>query len=211
MNPPRRSFLTGLRTGIASLAFAGAAAAKPASSASWQPARHDKDDWLDRPGTKHRLVFDTTTQEGFSEALLFAGNYIRVNNTDYGLQNSDLSVIIVVRHGSTPFGYTDPIWARYGAPMATRFKFEDPKTKQTPTLNVFDSDIEALAKQGVQIAICSVATRVYAGVIAAAVGGSTDAINAELIGNRVPGSLMVPAGIVAVNRAQERGYSLVRA
>lgn len=185
--------------------------AKPASSASWQPARHDKDDWLDKPGTKHRLVFDTTTQEGFSEALLFAGNYIRVNNTDYGLQNSDLSVIIVVRHGSTPFGYADAMWDKYGTPMATRFKFEDPKTKQTPKLNIFDTEIAALAKQGVQIAVCSVATRVYAGTIATAVGATTDAIDAELIANRVPGSLMVPAGIVAVNRAQEHGYSLVRA
>ncbi len=211
MDAPRRSFLTSLKTGIASLAFAGSVAAKPASPASWQPARHEKDDWLDKPGTKHRLVFDTTTASGFNEALLFAANYIRVNNTDYNLQNSDLSVVIVVRHGSTPFGFADSMWAKYGVPMAGRFKFEDPNTKQAPKVNVYNSDIDALAKQGVQIGVCSVATRVYAGIIASAVGGNAETINADLIANRVPGSLMVPAGIVAVNRAQERGYSLVRA
>lgn len=210
--PARRTFLSGLKAGIGALAVGVAAKgqARPAP-ARWEPARHEKDDWLEKSGTKHRLVFDTTTPEGFTEALLFAGNYIRVNSTDYGLQPADLSVVIVVRHRSTPFGYTDAMWAKYGVPMAARSKFEDPKTKQAPKVNAFDSDIEALAKQGVQIAVCSVATRVFAGVVAEAIGGNVDAINSDLVANRVAGSLMVPAGIVAVNRAQERGYSLVRA
>jgi intracellular sulfur oxidation DsrE/DsrF family protein len=36
-------------------------------------------------------------------------------------------------------------------------------------------------------------------------------INEELIANVVNNSHMVPAGIVAVNRAQERGYSFAHA
>ena len=67
---------------------------------------------------------------------------------------------------------------------------------------------ESLAKQGVQVGVCSVATRGLAGMIAGAVGGNTDTINSELIVNLVPNARMVPAGIVAVNRAQERGYTL---
>ena len=47
------------------------------------------------------------------------------------------------------------------------------------------------------------------GMIAEAVGGNGDAINSELIANLVRNARMVPAGIVAVNRAQERGYTLV--
>lgn len=212
MNSERRSFLTGLKTGIAGLAIGGAVKAQAKSAAArWEPARHDKDNWLEMPGTKHRLVFDTTTPEGFSEALLFAGNYIHVNNTDYGLQNSDLSVVIVVRHRSTPFGYSNAMWEKYGEPMAKRAQFADPKTSRAPNANVYDAQIADLAKQGLRIAVCSVATRFLAGMIAEAVGGNGDAVNNELIGNRVASSLMVPAGIVAVNRAQERGYSLVRA
>ena len=38
-------------------------------------------------------------------------------------------------------------------------------------------------------------------------GGNADAIFKELTENLIPGGHMVPAGIVAVNRAQERGYS----
>ena len=50
-----------------------------------------------------------------------------------------------------------------------------------------------------------------AGVIAGAVGGNAESINKELISNVIGNVHMVPAGIVAVNRAQERGYSFVRA
>lgn len=207
MNSQRRSFLTGLKTGIAGLAIGGAMHAESKKpGARWEPARHEKDDWLEIPGAKHRLIFDTTTPEGFGEALLFAGNYIHVNSTDYGLPNTELSVVIVVRHRSTPFGYTNAMWEKYGVPMAKQSQIADP-----PKVNTYDKQIADLAKQGVRIAICSVATRHYAGMIADALGGNADAIDTEMIGNRVANSLMVPAGIVAVSRAQERSYSVVKA
>jgi intracellular sulfur oxidation DsrE/DsrF family protein len=227
-SPERRSFLTHLNAGVASLAAvalgsAAMAQEKPAATTRWEPARHTKDDWLEKPTTKHRLVFDTTTPDGFGEALAFAANYIRVNRTDYGLQNDDLAVVLVVRHRSTPFGYNDAMWAKYGAAIGAQSKFEDPRSKLPPKANVYSSGdygdllpnrgvtLDSLAKQGVQLGVCSVATRGYAGVIAAAVGGNADAINSELIANLVSNSRMVPAGIVAVSRAQERGYTLVRA
>jgi intracellular sulfur oxidation DsrE/DsrF family protein len=101
-------------------------------------------------------------------------------------------------------------------------KFDDPKSKVAPKINVYNSGdygdlfpnrgvtLDALSKRGVQFAVCSLATRFIAGMIAGAVGGNADTINSELIANLVSNSRMVPAGIVAVNRAQERGYSLVR-
>jgi hypothetical protein len=225
--PERRSFLAYLNGGIASLAALAAgsvalAQEKPASTARWEPARHAKDEWLDKPGTKHRLVFDTTTPDGFGEALAFAGNFVRVNQTDYGVANNELAVVIIVRHRSTPFGYNDAIWAKYGTALAGQAKFEDPKSKAGPKVNVYNSEdygnllpnrnttLDALFKQGVQLGVCSVATRVYAATVAAAVGSNVDTINSELIANLAGNSRMVPAGIVAVNRAQEHGYSLVR-
>jgi intracellular sulfur oxidation DsrE/DsrF family protein len=223
----RRSFLARLNAGAASLAALALGSAATAqgkeTTTHWEPVRHDKDDWMDKPATKHRLVFDTTTPEGLAEAIAFGGNFIRVNRTDYGLQESDLAVVVIVRFHSTPFGYNDAMWAKYGTAMAAQSRFEDPKSKAAPKANVFESadygdlmanrgvTLDALFKQGVQLAICSVATRAYAGAIAAAVGGNADAINSELIANRVSTSRMVPAGIVAVSRAQERGYTLVRA
>ncbi len=225
--PERRSFLNRLNAGVASLAaiaVGGAAMAqqKPATTTTrWQPARHEKDDWFDSLPGKHRLVFDTTTPERMGDALLFANNFMRVNRSDYGLENSDLAVVIVARHRSTPFGYNDAMWAKYGMALAARSKVEDPTTKLAPKRNIYNAEeygelaanrgttLDSLFKQGVQLAVCSTSTRGYSRSIAEATGGNPDAIYNELTANLVSNARMVPAGIVAVNRAQERGYSLV--
>ena len=222
----RRSFLTRLNAGLASFAaMSGVAMAqqKSAAGARWEPARHEKDDWLDKIPGKHRMVFDTTTPDALGDALAFANNFFRTNRADYALENSDLAVVIVARHRSTPFAYSDAMWAKYGLPLAERSRMEDPKTKLAPKANIYNAasygeilnnrgnTMESLAKLGAQFAVCSVSTRGYAGVIAETVGGTVEAIFGELTSNLVSNARMVPAGIVAVNRAQERGYSLVSA
>lgn len=222
----RRSFFTGVHsklTALTAMAAGSAALAHGKSPVKWEAARHEQDDWLDKTPVKHRLVFDATTADGFGEALAFAGNYLRVNRADYGLQDSDLSVVIVARHRATPFAYSDEIWAKYGTAMVTQSKFEDPKTRLPPLANVYNFEdygnllsnrgttVNSILKRGVQLAVCSTATRAVAGTIAKATGGNADAINTELRTNLLSNSRMVPAGIVAVSRAQERGYTFVKA
>jgi intracellular sulfur oxidation DsrE/DsrF family protein len=221
----RRSFLSRLNTGAAALAaFAVGRAANAqtkTAAAKFEPMRHEKDDWLDELPGKHRLVFDTTNADGVSNALRFANNFKRVNRSDYGLQDSDSAVVIVVRHRSAAFGYNDAMWAKYGEAIAKRITYEDPKTHAAPKTNPFNTasngdgspdsatTLDSLAKQGVQLAVCASATRAIAAAITKATGGETDAIFAELGANLVNrNARLVPAGIVAVNRAQERGYSL---
>jgi len=224
LSPERRSFFSRLNVGLTSFAaMAGVAMAqqKPAAAMRWEPARHEKDDWLDQVPGKHRMVFDTTTSDRLADALAFANNFFRTNRAEYGLENSDLAVVIIERHRSTPFGYNDAMWAKYGTVLAARSKMEDPKTKQAPKLNLYNATgygelvptrgttLESLSKLGAQFAVCAVSTRGYATAISEALGGSVDAIFAELTSNLVTNARMVPAGIVAVNRAQERGYTLV--
>jgi intracellular sulfur oxidation DsrE/DsrF family protein len=207
----RRSFLSSLRPRIAALAALAAGAAmaqeKSKTTARWEPARHEKDDWLDAIPGKHRLVFDTTSAEGFAEALAFAGNFLRVNHTDYGLEDSDLAVVIVARHGSTLLAYNDAVWAKYGA-MQTRVK--DPKTGEPPTVNTQKTTVEFLMKRGVQFAVCSSATHNFANQVAEKTKGDTEEIYKELVANIIGNSRLVGAGVVAVSRAQERGYALVK-
>src|SRR5690348_16929534 len=86
----RRSFLTRFNVGAASLAafaIGGVAMAKPKAPARFEPARHDKDDWMDAIPGKHRMVIDTTSPAGFRDGLLFAGNFMQANHDDYGVQN----------------------------------------------------------------------------------------------------------------------------
>lgn len=214
----RRKFF-GSIAGLAAAASQATGQQKPA--ARYEAARHDKDDWLDI-AAKHRVVFDTTTLFAAADAVAFANNYIRANRTDYGVANTELAVVIVVRHNSSPFGYNDAMWAKYGVPFAGRTGNEDPKTKQPPKLNVLNSadygdllpnrglTLDALTKQGVQIAICGMSTRANAAFAARAMGGDADAIYNEIVANLVPNARIVPAGVVTVNRAQERGYSLFK-
>ena len=66
--------------------------------------------------------------------------------------------------------------------------------------------LDTVLKRGVQFGVCQMATRFIAGQLAQG-GGNADAIYNELAANLIASSRLVPAGIVAVNRAQERGYT----
>jgi intracellular sulfur oxidation DsrE/DsrF family protein len=214
----RRSFSASL----AAAAFGGVAMAqvKQPPAARWEPTHHDKDDWLDQIPGKHRMVFDSITPDTLGDSVLFAGNFIKVNKSDYGLESSELALLVVMRHLSTPFGFNDAMWTKYGTAMAKQAGFEDPKTKAAPKTNLFNSGgygtqlhnygttLDSLAKQGVQFGVCSMAGHKLAGDIATAVNGNADAIFTELTGNLIASARMVPAGILIVNRAQERGYAL---
>ena len=224
---PRRWFLSRLGIGVAGLGGGVASAAPQAQAApaggAWKPARHAQDDWLDQVPGSHRLIFDTTTPQGFGQVLLFVNNYLNANKNGYNLQDADLAVVVVVRHQSVSYAFTDAMWAKYGAGLAQHSGMNDPNTKQPPTVNIYNSSsygttllsrgvmLDGLLKRGLQLAVCDVATGAAAGMAATATGGDRAAIKAELMANRVANSHMVPAGIVAVNRAQERGYAFAYA
>jgi hypothetical protein len=226
----RRSFLARFGAGVTAFgaAFAAggssaAAQAPAAPAARWQPARHTEDDWFDQVSAKHRIFFDTTNAEGFGDALLFANNTFIANRNGYGLTNADIAVVICARHASTPFAYTEAMWVKYGGALAERARFSDPKTKQPPTVNVFQTAgygaslrnngvlLDDVIKQGARLAVCEMATRAAASLIAQKTGGNVEDIFKELADHLVPNAHLVPAGIVAVNRAQERGYAFAYA
>lgn len=218
----RRLFLAGLGAGAgavgASVISSPAAAAEGASDAPWRPARHTQDDWYDKIPGVHRFLFDTASGEGMGWALQFAGNYYTANQETYGLKDSDLAVIIVARHKATSFGYNDTIWAKYGKQLSEQAEFLDPKTKEPPKVNVYagagdgsdrSGKMDALIKKGAQFAVCSMSTRGIAGRIAKANNLDAGSVFKEITSNLIGNARMVPAGVLAVNRAQERGYSFI--
>ncbi len=211
----RRSFLArlGLGAGVlgASAAGASTAIAEVSADAPWKPARHSQDDWFDQIPGQHRFVFDTTTPDGLSIGFQFAANYFTANHETYGLEDHDLAVVMIVRHKSTTFGYADAMWAKYGKQFSEQSGFVDPKTKELPSANLYKDRLDELTKKGVHFAVCQMSSRRIAGMIARDTGRDADGILKELAANLVPNARIVPAGIVAVNRAQERGYSFVYA
>jgi intracellular sulfur oxidation DsrE/DsrF family protein len=75
-------------------------------------------------------------------------------------------------------------------------------------VNVYKARLEGLVTRGVRLAVCDMASHRFAGAIARKIDGNADAIYKEMTANLVGNARFVAAGIIAVNRAQERGYSI---
>jgi intracellular sulfur oxidation DsrE/DsrF family protein len=207
----RRSFLARLGGVAAAFGLGSTTTFAQPAAARWEAARHDKDDWLDQLPGKHRLVFDGLSPDGVREALRFTGNFFTGNKNGYGLDAADVAVVIVMRHRATQFVFTDVIWAKYGAALSESEKFVDPKTGQAPIVNVYRASLETQTKRGVHIAACDLSTHRLASFIARKTEGNADAVYKELVGNAMPNVHFVPAGIVALSRAHERGYAVAHA
>jgi intracellular sulfur oxidation DsrE/DsrF family protein len=69
--------------------------------------------------------------------------------------------------------------------------------------------MEALIKKGAEFAVCGMSSRGIATRIAKAYNLDVDAVFKEITANLIGNSHLVPAGILAVNRAQEHGYSFI--
>ncbi|MEZ5284802.1 MAG: hypothetical protein R2712_08345 [Vicinamibacterales bacterium] len=204
----RRAFLSALGVSAWFAAAPRPLAAQAAGSGA-SPKRHPQDDWLDQAPAGHRVVFDCWMSDTMGETVNFAANWFRVNKEPYGLSDTDLAMVIVVRHGSAPFAFGTGIWAKYGKILAANMSANNAAANPIPTSNVHAERLQALAKQGMRLGVCSLSTRRYAGAIAKETGQEADAVYAEITANPVGPATFVPAGVVTVTRAQERGYALV--
>jgi hypothetical protein len=189
----RRSFLGRLTVGAAAFgaALAGGAATPSiaAAAGSRRTAGHPEDAWLDEMKGMHRVVYDGTTIENGHNVWFYARNFLNANNSGYKLKDSDCSIVGSVRHHATFFGYNDAMWAKY--PIAEMGKVEG-----KPRVNPHTADAKELAARGVVISVCGLAT------------GFFDDVQKELAAYLViPGSHLMAAGVVAVTRAQEHGFT----
>ena len=144
----------------------GGASAQGATAAPAGPRRHEQDDWLDQAPTGHRVVFDAWMADTVGETINFASNWFSINKQPYGLADSDLAMVIVLRHGSAPFAFGTGIWDKYGKILAANMAANDPVAHPVPTTNVHAERLKGLAKQGMRLAVCNLSTRRYARAIA---------------------------------------------
>ena len=219
----RRSMISGLGAAAVGVALGAkpSAAQTAGSGGRFQPARHQQDAWLDSVAGKHRTFIDASTPRGAGEAILYANNLYESNKSGYTLAESDVVVVACMRHFATPFAYNDAMWKKYGKNFSMMIEFTDPKTKQAPSTNLLNSGgygmalpnlgntIDSVVKRGTRFAVCDMATHFFASQLAMATKGNADAIYKELVANLIPNSRMVAAGVLAVNRAQEYGYTLL--
>jgi intracellular sulfur oxidation DsrE/DsrF family protein len=173
----------------------------------------DPEHWLDGVKGKHRQVYDAVSPNN-GMSLIWSTVFLDSNNQSAGLKDSDLNAVVVLRHEAIPLAFTDGVWQKYK--LGEAFGVKDPGTKAPAERNPYfhphegelllpGAAIEKLLDRGVIFGVCNVALTVYSGMRADAIGVSKDAAKAEWLAGLIPGMTVVPAGVWAVNRAQERG------
>jgi len=215
----RRAVLTGAAA-AAAVSLTSTRAGAQAPGRRFQPARHSQDEWLDTVPGKHRTFIDCASVNAAGAGMLYANNLYVANAKGYQLKEADVAVVVCLRHFATVFAFNDTIWGKYGQALSDGVSFVDPKTKQAPSKNLLDdpafsqlpvSTISSVTQRGTQFAVCDMATNMLAGLVAASTKGVQDAIYQEFVRNLIPNSHLMAAGVVAVNRAQEYGYTLLTA
>lgn len=212
----RRSIVTGMGIAAAGLA-AGSTAQAQSNRDGFQPERHALDAWLDQVEGGHRIFIDSATADGAGNALLYANNLFQAHTSAYDGDASDLDIVVCFRHFSTPFGYNDAVWEKYGDAINAITRV--PGTDAAPETNPFNSaipnyggvTIASVAARGARFAICENATQFFSRQLAAATGSSPGDILEELKAGAIDDSRFVSAGVIALTRAQEYGYSLLYA
>lgn len=198
--------------GLGAMATAGALRAgtveaqnTTAVPAPFAPTLHAEDAWLSALPGKHRVVLDCTSPGGVPDAIRFAGNLLIGHKSGYGVEESDIAIVVCFRHGATPYGFTDVVWSKYGKTIDTNAM---PPVEANPVNSGSRMQLADLATRGVHFMVCRQASRGLAGRIAGP-GGDGDAVLKELGANLVASARLVAAGVIGVTHAQERGYALL--
>lgn len=203
----RRQLVAGLSAAATAVAMGTRTSAQ--APGPFQPARHPQDDWMEALPGKHRIILDLTSPAALPEGIRFAGNLFTGHKTGYGLEDSDVAIIMVLRHSATAYGYTDAIWSKHGRSLGGGNS--DPAAPP-PVANPYNTgenpQLAGLAKRGVHFVVCGSASLGLARRIAGA-NGKPDEVIKEMAANVLPnGHLAIGvAGVVPVAHAQERGYS----
>lgn len=216
---PRRGFLARLAAG--SVALGLGAIPSPLRAAPLGSTGRDgssvpgPDEWLGGVKGKHRQVLDAVSvNNGMS--LIWSMVFLNTHNQASKLADRDLSAVTVLRHDAIPIGFTDPIWEKYK--LGEAFNVTDPATKKPALRNPYfhphqgelmlpGMEVEALLGRGVIFGVCNLATTLFSGMRADAIGVPKDEAYKEWVAGLVPGMTLVPSGIWAVNNAQEHGCS----
>lgn len=214
----RRTLLSNI--GVATVAGLAATAASAQSaeqtrsvqSDQFQPRRHALDAWMAELAGDHRVFIDSSTQQGGGSAVWYASNILNAHEEAYAGSAADYAMVVCFRHMSTPYGFDDAIWSKYGS-IFMRNADPVPVTNpmRTPGPTNGQNSLSTLIEKGVNFAVCGRATRRFAMGIAQATGATADDVYAELSAGLIPNARLVPAGVLSVTRAQEYQYSLLYA
>ncbi len=167
--------------------------------------------WLNKITGKHKMLFDAP-EVNSGMPVVWPRVWLNGNNENYGTKDTDNSAVIVLRHAGIPIAMRDATWAKYKLGEAFNIKDGDAAAtrnvfaKQMP-LPLPGTGIEQLLASGAQFGVCNVALTVYSGMVAQKMNMDAAAVKADWVAGLMPGVQVVPSGVLAVSRAQEKGCS----
>ncbi len=168
--------------------------------------------WLRRLTGRHKQLFDAPKVDG-GRALIHIRNFMNAYRDAYGLRDADVSPLLILYSQTVPLAFTDEAWAAFDlGKMAEIDDGEAPSRRnlfRAPAAGFSippDAGLDALMRRGVVVVLCNNSFGKWTRDIAAAGShGTPDEVRAKMLGWLVPGITLVPAAVMAVNRAQEAG------
>jgi hypothetical protein len=176
----------------------------------------------------HKQVFQSVAPLIIAPGV--ASIYIHMQNSmnayQFSLGLGNLSTLAVFIGPSIVYGLNDAMWKKYGIGTgtlgkafglaATNVYYKADSKLDPPSADPDDPDglyqdwsAQAVLKRGGQFLVCHNATTAIAYLIAQKMGiSSPKAVLADFEKNLLPGFQMVPAGVAAVQQAQENGWQL---
>jgi hypothetical protein len=209
---PRRRFLTKMAGALGLSMLIDQSSAKAAALATQDPA---PDDWISKIDGKHKMVFDVPKPHG-----IFAFAWPKVFLlTNQATGTPEANSVVVLRHDGIPYAMEDRLWEKYkfgeffgvddhrtGKP-ALRNPMWRPKEGEfvVPGLGAVPIGINQLQDSGVIFCVCDAALTVNAHTIAGKMKLDGAAVRKDFDAGILPGFNIVPSGLWAIGRAQEKG------
>jgi intracellular sulfur oxidation DsrE/DsrF family protein len=201
-------------------------------------AESGADDWIKEVKGTHRCLFDFPQHKnGFPQLHIL--NYLNTYATAYQTTPGQVGAVgtfySVGTQASIPLAFNDTIWAKYELGAYTGLKdadgrsytrnvFNRPTPKDlhllmqavgTPTIPALADavpaiGIENLQKMGTKFILCANALGIWCLELEARGKGKAGEIEKELRANVLPGVTIVPAMVIAIDKAQEAGIKYNR-
>lgn len=213
----RRTFINTLAVGatgvIGATSLLSSASAFAKSSFEMSASVNDAEEWMKKIKGKHKIVYDAPEpHDGFP--VIWSWVFYQTNNQT-GSPDSDLTAVVVLRHNAIAMAMEDRLWAKYK--FGEMFKINDNNTKAPAVRNPFYDPkgadfpipviegIKKLQERGVMFCVCDTALTVVSSFLGQAIGQKPEDIKKDWVSGLLPGVQVVPSGVWAISRAQERG------
>jgi hypothetical protein len=228
----RRGFMGRVFGAVAAAGFVGMRSAEAQTKTAAAP-NAGPDAWISEVKGTHRCLFDFPQHKN-GVGLLHIMNYLNTYKEAYKAAPGSVGAVgtfySVGSQASISLAFNDAMWAKYGLGDYTGMKDASGKgytrnvlnrptrndahlliqAFQTPNIpEILDAvpgmGIENLQKMGTKFLLCANAFGIWCLELQARGKGKADAIQKELTENLLPGVTIVPAMVIAIEKAQVAG------